>query len=85
LGKPEPLCPRCGTNAKTATAASLRPVIEAPAKRKRREEIVRRQPEDLDEEAVVPEEDDAVEDLEIDEEDLPIAVEPEADDEDDGE
>jgi hypothetical protein len=86
LGKPEPLCPRCGTNAKTAASAAVRPVIEAPMKRKRREEIVRRQHEDLDEATVVPEEEDEVEDLEIDEEDLPRApAEPEADDEDEDE
>ena len=85
LGKPEPLCPRCGTNAETAAAASPRPVIEAPAKRKRREEIVRRQHDDLDEDAAAPDDDDEVEDLEIEDEDLPHAVESEPDDEDDEE
>ena len=55
LGKPEPICPKCGANQKDAKRQEL-PTDSLHAKRKKREEVVR--VPDEEEELIAPPDDD---------------------------
>jgi uncharacterized protein (TIGR02300 family) len=83
LGKPQPICPKCGANQKDARKQEAANEAAAAAKRRRRDEVVRvpevEEPELVpageddfpDEELVAPEglEDEDVEDDDLEDED----------------
>jgi len=56
LGKPQPICPKCGANQKDAAAAA-KATHETGAHRRRRKEEVVRVPDEDGEDAVVPDAD----------------------------
>ena len=73
LGKPQPICPKCGANQKDAAAAAKATHDTGAHRRRRKEEVVR--VHDEDGEAPVADADEAVHD------DAPEEEEEEVDDE----
>lgn len=81
LGKPEPICPKCGANQKDAKRQEL-PTDSLHAKRKKREEVVRVPDE---EEELIAQPDDDFPDEEMEAPEGVETEEPEEDPDDDDE
>ncbi len=69
LGKPEPICPKCGANQKNAKSDEAPPPVPRPPRRSAvlMEPLPEENPSEFGEEAPLPEEDETNEDEEIEE------------------
>ena len=59
LGKPEPICPKCGANQKDAKPSASAPEVSA-ARKRRKEEAAKREPDVVEDDVVIPEDDSDV-------------------------
>lgn len=55
LGKPEPICPKCGANQKDSKPTHA-PEVSA-ARKRRKEEATKREPEVVEDDVVIPDDD----------------------------
>ncbi len=70
LGKPEPICPKCGANQKDAKPSTSAPEVSA-ARKRRKEEAAKREPDVVEDDVVIPEDDsDVLPTPEVDDADL---------------